>query len=298
MKTTFPSLASLLLAFLTIGAGGQDQPAGNPPPSPTAEETLQAAIREIDRYESIVAKVRQRAALLGKELVGSGTYVQGPVRYNLVRLELSLRVDDKQTTLLQICDGKQLWTHRDLWGETKLTCLDAQRVLAALQRNEAAQKRAAVEGLALGGLPRILRELQRCFQFDEVLPSKLGSLPVRVLKGHWRTDRLKTMLPDQAEAIAAGSPADLSRLRAHLPDEVLLYVGRDDLFPYRVEYRRTTDNHMAAFFGDTHGPAILFALEFYEVRVNSPVDPLQFVFTPGTARFEDQTDAYIAGHGL
>jgi hypothetical protein len=32
--------------------------------------------------------------------------------------------------------------------------------------------------------------------------------------------------------------------------------------------------------------------------VNSPIDPLRFVFTPGTARFDDETEAYLLGHGL
>src|SRR5687767_11573050 len=201
MKITFPSLASLLLACWASGAGmlAQEAPASpaavSEQKSPTAEETLRAAIGALERYETIVAKLRQRSSLFGKDLVGSGSYVQGPARYNLVRLELSLQVDDRQSTLLQVCDGKQLWTHRDLWGETKLACLDAQRVLAALQKNEAAHQRASVEGLALGGLPRVMRELERSFQFDDVLDSKLGSMPVRVLIGKWRVDRLKTMLP-------------------------------------------------------------------------------------------------------
>ena len=110
--------------------------------------------------------------------------------------------------------------------------------------------------------------------------------------------RLKATLPGQAEAIAAGAPPDLSKLRAHIPDEVLLYLGRDDLFPYRLELRRTTNNPMAAFFNDQRGPAAVLVLEFYEVRVNSSVEENLFHFTPGTARYNDETDAYISSHGL
>jgi hypothetical protein len=258
---------------------------------PPADAVLRSAIEALQRYETVVAKVRQRADLLSRRIVGSGRYVQGPVRYNLVRLELSLQVEDRASALLQVCDGKQLWTHRDQWGQTKLACLDAQRILAAMQTNDAARQRAAVSGLALGGLPRMLHELERSFRFEEAQPSKLASLNVRVLVGRWHPERLALLMPDQAGAIRAGQPADLARLPDHAPDQALVYLGRDDLFPYRIEYRRVSS-------GADVAPRTLMALEFYEVQVNSAVDPLQFVYNPGTARYTDETDAYLSAHGF
>jgi hypothetical protein len=284
MKSTFPSLASLLLACWA-GAPSFAQVA-----APPGDEVLRAAMESVERYDSIAAKVRQRAVVLEKQIVGSGTYLQGPARYNLVRFELSLQIDNHPSTLLQVCDGKQLWTHRNLWGETKLSCLDAQRVLAAMQKNETTRQRATVGGLALGGLPRMLRELQRSFRFQEAQQSKLGSLSVRVLVGDWIPERLALLMPDQAPAIKAGKPADLSRLPEYAPHQVLVYLGRDDLFPYRIEYRRAGDGEK--------GPTAVMVLELYEVQLNSPVDPLQFVYNPATARYTDETDAYLSVHGL
>ncbi len=207
-----------------------------------------------------------------------------------MRLELSLQVDNHSSTLLQVCDGKQLWTHRNLWGQTKLSCLDAQRVLAAMQKHEELRQRASVSGLALGGLPRMLRELQRSFRFQEAQQSRLGTLQVRVLVGNWIPDRLALFMPDQAPAINAGQPADLSRLPDYTPHQALIYLGRDDLFPYRVEYRRAGEAEK--------GPTTMMVLELYEVQVNGPVDPLQFIYNPATARYTDETDAYLSVHGL
>ncbi len=293
MKTTFPSLASLLLACCGWCASVLAQ--GSDAALPAAEEALRAAIAALDRYETVVAKVRQRSEVMEKTVSGTGTYVQGPARYNLVRLELSLQIEEHPCSLLQICDGKQLWTHRIQFGETRLTCLDAERVLAALQKNEAAANKAAIPGLALGGLPRMVRELEQCFLFTEIKDAELGTFPVRVLKGQWRTDRLKRFLPEQAAAIDAGQPADLAKLPAHVPDEVQLFLGRGDLFPYRLECHR---RHSVAIKPQTSPPQVQFALEFYEVRVNTPIEPLRFVYTPATARYTDETETYLSSRGL
>jgi hypothetical protein len=194
--------------------------------------------------------------------------------------------------MLQICDGKQLWTHRDLLGNIHLSCLDAQRVLEALEKKPDGQQRGAVDGLALGGLPRVLRELVRCFRFEQMQDAKLGTTPVRVLLGQWRPERLAALLPAQAAEINAGKPADLTQLPRQTPDQVLVYLGRDDLFPYRLEYRRTTEQ------GEGVAVKTILVVELYEVQINSPVDPLQFVYNPGTARFEDVTEAYLISRGL
>jgi hypothetical protein len=118
----------------------------------------------------------------------------------------------------------------------------------------------------------------------------LGSLSVRVLVGKWIPERLALLMPDQVEAMQAGQPADLSRLPDHVPEQALIYLGRDDLFPYRIEYRRASTGENA--------PRALMVVELYEVQVNSAVDPLQFVYNPGTARYADETDAYLSAHGF
>ena len=200
MKISFPSLASLLLACwgVCLPLLAQATPPAAAAPRPSGDEMLRTAIETLSRYETIVAKLRQRAELFDRQIVGTGAYLQGPARYQLVRVELNLQMDDKTSTLLQVCDGKQLWTQRNLLGQNKLTCLDAQRVLAAVQKNDAARPRLTTDGLALGGLPRLLRELERSFRFDAPHDSKLGNLPVHMLVGQWQADFLARLLPDQA----------------------------------------------------------------------------------------------------
>src|SRR5690606_4255055 len=118
-------------------------------------------------------------------------------------------------------------------------------------------------------------------------------------QGTWRPEWLARLMPQQAEAIAAGQPPDLTMLPSHAPDQVFLYLGRDDLFPYRIEYRRQPPADSSGLFSrEAPQTNVLMALEFYEVHVNSAVDPLQFVYTPTTARFTDITDAYLASQGL
>lgn len=291
MKTTFPRLASLCLACWGCCAAVLAQQGQRPP----AEAALQTAIQSLERYETVVAKLRQRTDLFGHQVAGSGRYVQGPTRYNLVRLELSLQLGDRASNVLQICDGKQLWMHRDLMGSLHLTCLDAQRVLEARARQKGANQRTAVEGLGLGGLPRLLGELLRSFRFEQMQEANLGSMPVRVVMGQWRPEKLAGLLPSQAAQINAGKTADLTELPRQLPDQVLVYLGRDDLFPYRVEYRRRDVEE-----GDEKGnaPKTIMVMELYEVQINAQVDPLQFVFNPGTAKYLDVTEAYLSSRGM
>ena len=60
------------------------------------------------------------------------------------------------------------------------------------------------------------------------------------------------------------------------PDEVAICVGQDDLFPYRVEFRRRTEKGRE---GGTDGELIsIMQLVFFEVRLNAPINADQFMY--------------------
>ena len=94
----------------------------------------------------------------------------------------------------------------------------------------------------------------------------------------------------------AGSGADgQARNRQdarHTPHYVLLFLGRDDLFPFRIEYRRRDPVPVAGLEGATD--KTIASMDLFEVRLNVPVSPTRFYFNPGKLEYSDQTDRFLS----
>jgi hypothetical protein len=271
-------------------AGQLDPPAGQ---SQDAGQLLQAAIAALDGYDTISASLCQQVDVFGKRFTGSGTYVQGPARFNLLRLELKLQSGDQTSNVLQVADGKHFWTSRQVAGQWRIVKVDLQRVAEARAEATAGTTSEPI-GLGLGGLPQLLRGLAENFQFTSAQPFQLGQVPATVLTGHWRPERLVPQMPDQRERLSHGEPPDLAHLPEHLPDQVLLFLGRDDRFPYRVEFRRhATSGSALKHATPAAADRTLATLELFQIQVNHPIDPLQFVYTPDSVNLVDETERFL-----
>jgi len=297
-----PSLTSLLLVTLVIGcflliplltAG---QPASAPGPAAAfsgppreARSLLANAIAAMDSCDAISARINLSAQLLGSSLVGSGLYLQqDPQRSRLMRMELNIQGGDKPTTLVQICDGRYFWSYLQTSKDPSLTRVD-------LARLDEAQQAAAAHGpplpwTVLGGLPKLLRSLDQSFVFPVVEAGRLQDVPVWKLDGRWNPERLALLLPEHRAALTRGQTPESLALPPHLPDEVVLYLGQEDLFPYRLEYRR----HPASA---DENPLIL-ALQLSEVTFHAALDPNQFSYNPGNMSPADDTAAALQRLGL
>ena len=84
--------------------------------------------------------------------------------------------------------------------------------------------------LALGGLGRLLSTLARDFEFTKIAA---GRTP-----GECTGLRHRRALASRV-ALAHYNVKSSNELRPHVPDEVVMYLGCDDLFPYLIEFRRT-----------------------------------------------------------
>jgi hypothetical protein len=148
----------------------------------------------------------------------------------------------------------------------------------------------------LGGLPRLLRGLNAAFQFTSAEPGQWGNLQVWKLEGGWKPAYLLRMLPKQREAILQGKPVDVSGLQEHVPDRVVLLLGQEDLFPYRIEYCRTSTHKEGE--SEVAETRCLLSVDYFEVHFNSRIDPGQFSYSPGNAEFSDQTEAFLQSLGV
>ena len=152
---------------------------------------------------------------------------------------------------------------------------------------------------SMGGLTKLLRRLRTAVDFQPPLPAQLQGMPVWRLQGTWKRDFLAVILPDQKEAAKTGKPFDLSKLpmSVQIPDTIVLYVGQQDLFPYRVEFGRSRWVKCSDFPA-AQAPGPLLQLQFLEVSVNVPLDAAQFNYNPGNLTPTDLTEPYLLSHGL
>ena len=274
----------------------RDPSSGVPGGDPRAEEILAHAIAMLERCPSFSAKTRQSVHLYGKHLVGSGDYLEQRIDgVHRFRVELKMQVGEELLSLLHVCDGRYLWRCESYQGKGSAERVDLARVARALEaRTEPLSPEQLQWRTRLGGLADLLRDLRDHFEFTAVAPTVLADqTPVFRLDGSWRADRLASLSQSDGPPPKSGkSPA--ARLPEHIPDRVVLFLGRDDLFPFRVEYRRRLESLLP---GDTED-RITVAMDLFEVSFNPAVNPSKFAFTPGNLEHTDQTDQFLERLGV
>ena len=326
MKRYLPNFAifTFFALFLTIaqikavepasgGATGATSPAqppdgnGAPHPGDDATAILDQAIFTLESRHSISADISHEVDLFGERLVGTGNYYeQRSGARPRVRMELTIPFGDRlggtpvpadqQTgTLVRVCDGRYLWTYRRMLDDGKLSRVDLDQVAKAIEESKQSPQVAGLDGLAgAGGLSRVLRGLQRSFNFRVLGETTLLKTPVWSLRGEWRPERLIQLLPGQEEAIKQGRGVKLEKLPDHLPDHVILLLGKQDLFPHRFEYRRSRSTGQ----GEDDEIRPIVAMELLNVNINLPIDPSLFDYRPSGIADENETDAYLEALGI
>jgi hypothetical protein len=93
----------------------------------------------------------------------------------------------------------------------------------------------------------------------------------------------------------------MSKLAAHVPERVRLQVGRDDLFPYRLEYLRRTsvdkkNKDKSPTASDSWRELVL--MEMFEVELDAPVDKSRFAYKPGNQESSDYTTDFLRSMGI
>jgi hypothetical protein len=284
-------------ALPVAAPAGQPAAAPNaaPPDSNSGDALLHHVLETVDAQPSIAAKVRHRVELLGRPLLGTGIYLQqGRGAKRRVRLDLELHMAGQAAHWRQVSDGENFWLYEELDEVKKLGWVDVSRVARARPKGQASPPAAAALS-ALGGLPRMLDSIAGSFRFGTVGESRLEDLSVFSIEGQWKQTLLAHFLPEQKEAIEAGKSADLTKLPANFPDRVIIHVGSDDFFPYRIEYWRA-DSGVGE--GADHLGRLILLVEFYEVRLGGAIDAGQFAFERGKLEPLDRTQEFLDKLGL
>lgn len=301
MKSIFPILTLVMVATWYDLAGAQGSDAGKEvATSLEAGPLLDQALNRLRQHTSIDAKMRQTSNLFGQQVIGSGRYQQlGVGERTRFRLEWKIQVADEATRLQQVCDGRFFWVRKDSTAGARVSRVDLERIRRAVRQSGGSPKSVGVMlEQTIGGLPYLVNQLQKSFQFDRPAASMLYDVPVWVQRGSWKKELLAEMLPSQAKRILAGGRVRTEFLPEHVPDHVIVMLGQDDLFPYQIEYgRRAGDGESAE--GNRH-----MLVTWFDVSIGGAIEPQLFEYRPGDLEIledleiDDQTDHWLEKLGV
>ena len=269
------------------------------PPSGDGEALLHRAVSALANHYTVAAEVTQTADLLGQEVIGSGSYFEQRSNQGLrFRLELNAQTsDDKRASgLVQVCDGQYLWSYRKLRGAESLSRVDLTLVQQRLDEVGSRNSTQILDGWpGMGGLAKLLQSYDRAFLFDAPEEVQLqSSFPAWKVEGRWRPEMLARAVPRMKDAIKQGRGVAREDLPEHLPNSVVLFLGKDDLFPYSIFYYRLagTTTNVKASPDDRQIVQIVMS----KVRFNQSIPAGKFVYNP-QLKFSDETEQLLAKLG-
>ncbi len=271
----------------------------------------------LERRAAVVARVRHRVHLGEYALTGSGRYwQQGVGNLRKTRLELQTQIADQSASLVQVFDGRYLWTDRQFPSGRAVTRLDPIRLQEGLAGGESPIARqgrptaatsllsaAASRGSFCGQLADMIKQ----FDFEDPQQVPMNGVPMIATIGHWKVDELARAWPahNRARTESTGSqpgeiPVEKSPQEVladwpqQLPHHVLLVVGPQDMYPYLIEYRRSDDEPLAnssAGLLPANDPLARF--EQFDVQFAVQIDNRLFELASGDVQWTDETDRLI-----
>ncbi len=278
-----------------------------PPPEdiPSAnrgDRMVEEAIERLGSYHSIQAKLRQQVNLFDNTLVGTGGYRQlnlGPDL--LMRMELKIQLENRAASFQQIYDGRFLWSFVDSPNveelgsfRKRLSRIDMDVVRKTLGPGNHSTGRVTMGSFGAGGIPGLLTEVARSFKFEPPLAGILHGVDVWIVTGTWRPSRLRQILRREDDEEEAKDPVD--RIPPQMPHQVHLVFGRNDLFPYRFEYRRKVADADSTGIVVKASTREIATLELFEVQIDAKIDATDFVQQQGNLPVEDATEQFLLNH--
>lgn len=246
------------------------------------------AIKRLEQAPSVVAQIKHESHMFGQLLVGDGMYQQlNHPDGVMTRLELSVQTDNEVTTLRHISNGQFLYMQEQQGNEQRVRRVDLRTVRRNQSRSTsgklASHSSEAVStmpptsmthSIAIGGLPRLLAELQKNFTFRKPQAISFQDVPVWAVAGEWKPERLRLLLPAEKGIIRSDGTVNGEKIPAYIPDRVFVLLGREGLFPYRLEYRKDSMlvNVAKPVALSASGSDALLTMDLYRVHIGKHPD--------------------------
>ncbi|MFM9059768.1 MAG: hypothetical protein ACKOSQ_11710 [Planctomycetaceae bacterium] len=261
-----------------------------------AERIVTGALLALDRADPFVARIRQKAWVGNRVLIGSGRYVQAGVgETQRFRFESRLECVSESTSTrsepfesVAVCDGLFLWNYRrSATDPPALERIDVRRVREKLEQLKIPDLESASR--YLGGLQRTLWSTREWFQFQVAESADLDGLPAWRVEGRWHPERLVMTLPDLAAAARRPGGIEPHELPEGVPWGVRLWIGRADLLPRRVEWIAIPGDRPVT----AAEPEPIAVLDIHDIEVGGRVKDGTFFYKPAGAGLMDVTEDHI-----
>lgn len=210
---------------------------------------------------SIRADIEQSASIGAQQFQVSGHYLSSGQK---LRLEYTIEPGQGVSgSLLEVCDGKDLWSLMTV-GETKrVTHRDVQQIKSAVSANRNVPDVVLTAELGLGGLTALLASLERTMVFDAMKEESGDEGARTVIQGHWKP-----------EIVARWPRTKDDLLPLYIPDLVRIWIDPQAMFPTRIVYiKRQIEKEKKVY-------RPLVSLKFTNVEFDAPVNDELFTFEP------------------
>jgi len=254
-------------------------------PAPKPDDLVEQAAKQLASHGTVTAKINLQSELFGESLTVVGQYLQGAPDSRRLRLDLKLKQGGQVCSLRQVSDGTAVWIQQNTLETSRLGRIDVARAAAGMHQSG---HRAGIDVLALGGLAQVLDSLHRSFEFRSLRAEKLGVHSTYAVLGVWKPAALERLKPTDQPGAEAGPPLNVADLPEFMPNQMEVFIGRDDLFPYQIDYYRAVQPGTR-----NDSDQLLARMKLVDVHFDVPIDPAQFVFNPGERVPVDDTEAFL-----
>ena len=264
---------------------------------------LANSANEIANSKPFQLKLELWGNVFQQQIAASGNYFQMGQGSHKTKIELSFDQTPGKPQMLQLCDGRFVYTVHSSLAETnteeangtktqqKLEFVDLLRVKEATGDQATNQRIVSPTGwVATGGIASLLRHVASGFNFGP--PEALDPSSDRILiRGSWDEAELRKLVSDLDNNIQLGSPIEWAKVPRHIPHAIEMTLVRglnQTYFPHQISYFRfNVKDHQA-----TIEPSV--SMTFSAPQPLSNLADGFFVLN--TSKFEptDTTDRYIA----
>ncbi len=294
---------------LAVGQGDEksatESPSGKESKSSASIEQAAAATTFITKvhealksHPSVRADIEQTISIGGQPFRATGRYLTSGSK---LRLEYLIQPSEGiDGTLIEVCDGQELWSQVTLNGAKRVTHRDVQQIKAAVASTKSVPDAVLSAELGLGGLTALFASLERTMIFEAMKAGTGEGETQTVVQGRWKPEvssRWKRRPEDP--------------LPAYIPDLVRIVVDSRTLFPERIIYlKKQSEKELAVQAAaspakdkpskdgivkegavkegtEKDGPPkakkgyrTIVSLKFQNVQLDATIDEQEFTFTP------------------
>ena len=269
----------------------------------SAVQLLAKAAKEVANSKPFRLKLNLKARVFEQDVIANGDYYQQGQGSHKTKIELTFDQMAGSPKLLQLCDGRFVYTIHSTGGingatgistpsQQTLEFVDLLRVKEAAGETDAGNldSFSPTNWVATGGIASLLQHLASGFNFGQ--PESLDGNSNQVLiRGGWDENVLRGIVYDLDNKIELGSPIQWDQVPKHIPHAIELVLTRNanqTYFPNQITFLR---------FGIKEGIA---TIEPSMSMTFSPPQPLMnlsegfFVIDSSNLEPTDATDRYIA----